>query len=99
MRFVFNLIGAALLAFAVVFAVADIARSIADGATRLTTIGEAFAAVGLPLGAAAAGASANAVDLVATLAGWSASIAFGLAAFLLLFVGRPPHRRGGRFAR
>ncbi|KAB0682721.1 hypothetical protein [Aureimonas leprariae] len=98
MRFILNLVGGILLALALVFAVGDIARSLADGATRLGSIGEAFAAVGLPLGPGD-GMSANAVDLVATVANWPASITFGLAAFVLLFVGRPPHRRHGRLVR
>jgi hypothetical protein len=99
MRFILNLVGGLLLALALVFAVADIARSLADGAMRLGSIGEVLAALGMPLGADG-GLSANAVDLVAAVSGWPASVSFGLAAFLFLFVGRPPHRRGSRrFAR
>lgn len=98
MRFILNLLGGILLALALVFAVADIARSLADGATRLGSIGDVLAAVGLPLGAGS-DLSANAVDLVAAVANWPASISFGLAAFVLLFVGRPPHRRRDRLVR
>ena len=98
MRFFLNLVGGIFLAFALVFAVSDIARSLADGFTRLTSIGEAFASVGMPLDAEA-GTSGNAVDIVAAVSIWPASMAFGFVAFLFLFIGRPPRRRGGRFVR
>ncbi|GGE09471.1 hypothetical protein GCM10011390_30680 [Aureimonas endophytica] len=98
MRFLFNLLGGLLLAVALVFATADIARTLADGTLRLTTLGEGFASVGLPLAQETRGLSAGALDIVAALAGWPASLTCGLAALLLLFIARPPHRRG-RFAR
>ncbi|WP_152044512.1 hypothetical protein [Aureimonas psammosilenae] len=99
MRFLFNLLGGLLLAFALVFAVADIARSIADGVTRLTTLSEGAAAIGLqPLGSEA-GLSGGGLDLVATLSSGPAAIMLGLLALLFLFIGRPPRRRAGRLAR
>ena len=99
MRFRVNLLGGLLLAVALVFAVADIARTLADGETRLTTLAEALAVLGL--GAETApGLSGGAVDLFAAASAWAASVGFGIAALLLLFLGRPSRRRRpGRFVR
>jgi len=93
-RLLFRLLGQLVLALALVFAVADIARSIANDAVSLTPLGTALAALGIvPVPVA------GAVDVMALVAGWPASVALMVLAFLLLFLGRRPHRVPGRLAR
>jgi hypothetical protein len=88
-RFLFRLAGQIALAVALVFAVADIARSLANEAVSLTTLADAAAAMRLPLTPAAPGAALDAVVLVS---GWPAAAVLGLLAFVLLFLGRRPGR-------
>jgi len=97
-RFLFRLCGQIILALALVFAIADIARSLANDAVSLTTLGDAAAAVHLPL-VPAAGASANALDVIALASAWPAAAVLGVLAFLLLFIGRRPGPIAGRHAR
>ena len=93
-RLLFRLLGQLVLALALVFAVADIARSIANDAVSLTPLATALAALGIvPVPVA------GAVDVMALVAGWPASVALMVLAFLLLFLGRRPHRVPGRLAR
>ena len=93
-RLLFRLLGQLVLALALVFAVADIARSIANDAVSLTPLGTALAALGIvPVPVA------GAVDVMALVAGWPASVALMGLAFLLLFLGRRPHRVLGWLAR
>ena len=93
-RLLFRLLGQLVLALALVFAVADIARSIANDAVSLTPLGTALAALGIvPVPVA------GAVDVMALVAEWPASVALMVLAFLLLFLGRRPHRVPGRLAR
>lgn len=98
MRFVANAIGSVLLAFATVFAVADISRSLAGETVRLTPLRDVLALVGVPL-EPAAGQSEAVKAALALVAAWPAPVVLGVAAFLFLFVGRPRDGRRARFIR
>lgn len=92
MRFVANAIGSVLLAFALVFAVADIARSLAGDIVRLTPLGDVFGLAGLSL-EPAPGQSEAAKATLSLISAWPASITLGIAAFVFLFIGRRRSRR------
>lgn len=98
MRFLVNAAGSVLLAFALVFAVADIARSMAGDIVRLTSLGQVLALVGVSL-EPVAGQSEAAKALIGAVAAWPASVMLGIAAFLLLFIGRPRRAARARFTR
>lgn len=90
-RFLVNAVGTLLLALALVFAVGDIARSIAQDAIRITAMGDALNSIGLAL-AAPEGASGVMGDLVAVVSAWPAAPVLAVAAFLVLLVARPRER-------
>lgn len=94
MRFLVRLIGSLLLAIAVVFAVGDIARSLADQATRLVSFAEALAMMGGSLEPSGI-QSATVATMLAEIGRWSVSITAGVAGLFLLVVGRERkrHRR------
>lgn len=94
-RFLFRLLGQIVLAVALVFAIADIARSLANDEISLTTLGDAAASVHLPL-APSAGASDNMIDVIALVSAWPAAVALVMMAFLLMFIGRRPRLPPGR---
>ena len=83
MRFLLRLIGLVFLAIAVVFAVGDIARSIANESTRLITIGEAAAAMNLSV-EQLAGSS----QTVGVAMHWSIAISCGVVGIVFLLLGR-----------
>ncbi|MBC8129924.1 MAG: hypothetical protein H7Y08_06340 [Rhizobiaceae bacterium] len=91
-RFVLNAVGSVLLSVAVVFAVADIARSLADDAWRMTPVGEILLAIGVTTGARADMASPSSIDLLGLSSAWPASMTLAAAAFLVLFLGRSRDR-------
>ena len=92
-RLLFRLLGQLVLAIGLVFAVADISRSLANDAVSLTTLGAAAAAVRLPLAPATGD---TAIDLVALVSAWPAAVALILLGFLLMFIGRRPQPMPGR---
>ncbi|BDA82629.1 hypothetical protein Sa4125_01710 [Aureimonas sp. SA4125] len=96
-RFVLRGLGAILLAAALVYAVADIARSLADEAVVLTPLSQALTGFGLPA-AVPEGPSPVATDLIARVLGWPVSVISGVLALLLLAVGRPARRRAGKLS-
>ena len=81
MRFLANAIGSVLLAFAMVFAVADIV--------------DVFGLAGLSL-EPAAGQSEAAKATLSLISAWPASVALGIAAFVFLFIGRRRSGRRAR---
>ena len=99
MGFLLRFVGLVILATGVVFAVGDIARSLADESTRLVSIGEAFASMGLGFDPSAL-AEPSAARLVGAISQWSMAISCGVLGFLLLILGRrqrPVGRRGAAF--
>ena len=97
-RFLFRLLGQIVLAVALVFAVADIARSLANDETSLTTLGDAAASVHLSM-MPSTGASDRTIDVVALVSAWPAAVVLAGLAFLLLFIGRRPRLAPGRRGR
>lgn len=87
-RFLFRLAGQVVLAVGLVFAVADIARSLANDALSLTTLAEAAAALRLPL--APAEGDAGVLDVIALVSAWPAALVLAVLAFVLMFFGRRP---------
>ncbi|HEY9055630.1 MAG TPA: hypothetical protein VIN77_00620 [Aurantimonas sp.] len=92
MRFLVRLIGSLLLAIAVVFAVGDIARSLADQVTHLVSVREALAMMGGSLEPSGV-QSATVAAMLAEIGRWSVSITAGVAGLVLLFAGRERKRR------
>ncbi len=88
MYLLFRALGLLVLAVGVVFAVGDIARSLADETTQLVTINEALSAMGVMLADAAP--ESRTVAVVGT---WSMSIACGAIGFVLLLLGHRGRRR------
>lgn len=97
-RFLLTAVGVVLLAVAVVFAVSDIARSLAQDVTATTTLAEALLSVGLSAGAAVNQPEA-AIDVIAAVSDWPAAITIGSVAILLLYLGRSRGRTPNRVAR
>ncbi|GGD05228.1 hypothetical protein [Aureimonas glaciei] len=93
-RFLMRSLGAVLLAVALVYGVADIARSLADDAVMLTPLSEALAGLGLP-STVPDGTSPATAGLLARVLAWPMSVLAGVLALLLLAAGRPG-RRGRR---
>lgn len=93
MKFLMRVLGVLFLAVAVVFAVGDIARSIADEATRLVSVNQALASFGLPVLGAGASPPSTAADIAAAIGQWSVTITTGLIGLALLVLGRKPQRR------
>ncbi|WP_102961062.1 hypothetical protein [Mangrovicella endophytica] len=94
-RFVIRLVGMLVLAAAVVFAVGDIARTIADDVVQMTPLATALATLGLAPALppdAAAPLQAGLAQLLAA----PTSIVLAVFAFIILFIGRPtrPRRLG-----
>lgn len=85
-RFLFRLAGQVILAVGLVFAVADIARSLANDALSLTTLAEAAAALRLPL--APSEGDASVLDVIALVSAWPAALVLAVLAFVLMFLGR-----------
>ncbi|MBB4002657.1 MAG: hypothetical protein V7704_16105 [Aurantimonas endophytica] len=83
--------GTLLLAVGVVFAVGDIARSLAADALRLLPVGEALALLGIGVDPAATGSATVAVSYAA-ISGWSVAITAGALGVLFLLLGRGPRR-------
>jgi hypothetical protein len=90
-RFLMRSLGAVLLAVALVYGVADVARSLADDRVTLTPLSEALAGLGLP-SAVPGGPSPAAADLWAWLLAAPMSVLAGAVALLLLAAGRPRRR-------
>lgn len=97
-RFFVNVVGTLLLALALVFAVGDIARSIAQDALTITAMGDALGSIGVSL-AGDAGASGVTSDLLALVSTWPAAPVLAVAAFLVFLVARPLDTRRHRLAR
>ncbi len=95
MRFLLRSLGLVILAVGVVFAVGDIARSLADESTRLVSIGDAFASMGLGYDPARL-TEPSAARLVAAVSHWSMAISCGILGFLFLVLGRRPRPAGRR---
>ena len=91
-RFLLRSFGAILLAAALVYAVADIARSLADDTMILTPLSEALAGLGLPA-APPTGQSPAAADVSTRVLAWPVSVMLAVVAMLLLAAGRPARRR------
>lgn len=87
MRFLVRLIGSLLLAIAVVFAVGDIARSLADEMTRLVSVAEALAMMDIGFDPSGFD-SATASTIAAEIGRWPVSITAGIAGVVLLVAGR-----------
>ncbi|MCB8836176.1 hypothetical protein [Aurantimonas sp. VKM B-3413] len=94
MRFLLRLIGLIFLATGVVFAVGDIARSIANESTRLMTISEAASAINLTLEQTTAVGS----QTIAVAMNWSIAVCCGVVGIVLLLLGRQPASRRRRRA-
>ncbi|SKA22182.1 hypothetical protein [Consotaella salsifontis] len=99
LRFLARLIGLIFLAIAAVFAVGDIARSIAENSARLMSLSDALALVGVaapPVSGADDAFAESLASLLAVVGPWPASGVFlGLSLLLLLLAGlgrRPPER-------
>mgnify|MGYP006879612458 CR=1 FL=1 len=88
MHLLFRALGLLVLAIGVVFAVGDIARSLADETTQLVTIDQALASMGLVLAETAPGSST-----IAVVGTWSMSITCGAIGFVLLLLGHRGRRR------
>lgn len=88
MYLLFRAIGLVVLAVGIVYAVSDIARSLADETTELVTIDQALTAMGFALSDAAPGSSTLAV--VGT---WSMAITCGAIGLLFLLLGHRGRRR------
>ncbi|WP_182086097.1 hypothetical protein [Aureimonas sp. ME7] len=96
-----RLIGCLVLAIGTIFAVGDIARSLASNRTVLMTIEEAAQTIGMPLPSngppaqAASGVFASdgrGATLNGALGRQPASVVFGMAGIVLLALGRPGRR-------
>lgn len=96
-RFLFRLAGQIVLALGLVFAVADIARSLANDAPSLTTLAEAAAALRVPL--APSDGNAAVLDVLALVSAWPAALVLAALAFLLMFLGRRPGPARGQPSR
>lgn len=92
-RFLVNAVGTLILALAIVFAIGDIARTIAQDALRIMPMGEAMTLIGVPF-VPAPGASGVSVDLVSVIAAWPAAPVLAVLAFLVFLIARP--RQTGR---
>ncbi|NDW03144.1 hypothetical protein [Jiella pacifica] len=88
MYVLFRALGLLVLAVGVVFAVGDIARSLADETTQLVSIDEALSSMGFVLAN-----SAPESRTVAVVGTWSMSITCGAIGFLLLLLGHRGRRR------
>ncbi|MBP0617455.1 hypothetical protein [Jiella mangrovi] len=88
MYLLFRAVGLLVLAVGVVFAVGDIARSLADETTRLISVDQALASMGLILANAAPDSRT-----VAVIGSWSMSITCGGIGFVLLLLGHRGRRR------
>ncbi|HEX2018731.1 MAG TPA: hypothetical protein VGO17_07305 [Aurantimonas sp.] len=91
MRFLLRLVGSLFLAVGVVFAVGDIARSLAADATRLLPVGESLALLGVDFDPAATGSATVAVAYAA-ISNWSMAVTAGAIGVVLLLLGRKPRR-------
>ena len=83
MRLLLRLIGTLFLCVCVVFAVGDIARSLAAETARLLTVAEALALIGSSL--------PPATD--SEIGRWSVAITAGVAGLVFLVLGRKPWSR------
>ncbi|MCE7026928.1 hypothetical protein [Jiella avicenniae] len=88
MYLLFRALGLLILAVGVVFAVGDIARSLADETTQLVTIDEALSSMGFVLAS-----SAPESRTVAVVGTWSMSITCGAIGFVFLLLGHRGRRR------
>ncbi len=86
-RFLLRLIGSLVVTVAVVFAVGDIARSLADEATRLVSVTEALAMMDIRFDPSGFDGATTRM-IVAEVGRWSVSIAAGIAGLVLVFAGR-----------
>lgn len=91
MRFLLRLIGSLFLAVGIVFAVGDIARSLAADATRLLSVGEALPLLGMTVDPAATGSATVAVAY-ATISAWPMAITAGAVGVVFLLLGRGRRR-------
>ncbi|MBO0664529.1 hypothetical protein LQ948_18355 [Jiella sp. MQZ9-1] len=89
MYLLFRALGLIVLAVGVVFAVGDIARSLADETSQLLTIDQALSAMGLMVSEAVPGSMTAAV-----IGSWSMSITCGAVGLLFLLLGHRGHRAG-----
>jgi hypothetical protein len=90
LRFLARVLGNIFLAVAVVYAVGDIARSIADDVVATTSLTQALAVLGVSEAEAAGGALA---PLLAVIGPLPAAFVFFAAALALLLLGRARRRR------
>ena len=88
MHLLFRALGLLVLAIGVVFAVGDIARSLADETTQLVTIDQALASMGLVVAETAPGSST-----IAVVGTWSMSITCGALGIGLMLLGHRGRRR------
>ncbi|KQT83036.1 hypothetical protein [Aurantimonas sp. Leaf443] len=93
MRFVIRALGFLATAFAVVLAIGDIARSLADERMELASVSEILASAGA---SPAAPADPQIADLVATLLAAPASPLLFALGLVLIALSRRPHRSGLR---
>ena len=91
MRLLLRLIGTLFLCVCVVFAVGDIARSLAAETARLLTVAEALALIGSSLPPAAD--SATLATATHEIRRWSVAITAGVAGLVFLVLGRKPWSR------
>ncbi|UIJ71453.1 hypothetical protein [Aurantimonas sp. HBX-1] len=84
-------LGTLLLAVGVVFAVGDIARSLAADAPRLLPVSEALALLGIGVDPAVTGSATVAVSYAA-ISGWSVAITAGALGILFLLLARALRR-------
>ena len=97
MGFLLRSLGLVILAIGVVFAVGDIARSLADESTRLVGIGDAFASMGLGFDPAGV-TEPSAARVIGAVSRWSMAISCGVLGFLFLVIGRKQRPAGRRRA-
>lgn len=90
LRFIARVLGNLLLAVAVVYAVGDIARTIADDVVATTSLTQALAVLGVSAEDAAGGALA---PLLAVIGPLPAALVFFAAALVFLLLGRSHRRR------
>lgn len=92
MSFLFRAVGMLVLALGLVFAVGDIARSLADEATRMISVVDALHSMGL-----AVGWDEN--EALSAIGGWSMAITCGAIGLVLILLGHRTRRRQSRVRR
>ncbi|MCQ0987726.1 hypothetical protein [Jiella marina] len=86
MSFLFRAVGMLVLALGLVFAVGDIARSLADEATEMISVTEALNAMGIVI-------ATDESEFLAVVGAWSMAITCGVIGLVLILLGHRTRRR------